>query len=62
MTTSYPGDYDAVSRGRARVRAVMLECGNVAFMPRVEEGSERYIEKKKSERESRAQKENAGEN
>jgi hypothetical protein len=33
----------------------MLECGNVAFMPRVEEGSERYDEKKKSEREQSAE-------
>jgi hypothetical protein len=30
----------------ARVRAVMLECGNVASIPRVEEGSEKYDEKK----------------
>ena len=36
----------------------MLECGDVASIPRVEEESEKYDEKKKV-RESRAQKENA---
>jgi hypothetical protein len=39
----------------------MLECGNVASIPRVEEESEKYMRRKKV-RESRAQKENAGEN
>jgi hypothetical protein len=48
MTTSYPGDHDTVSRERARVRSVMLECGNVVSIPRVEEGSEKHDEKKNS--------------
>src|SRR3989442_8315372 len=59
MTTSYPGDYDAVSRGRARVRAVMLECGNVASIPRVE-GKRRIMMRRKKLRESRAQKRKRG--
>ena len=33
----------------------MLECGNVASIPRVEEESEKYDEKKKSKREQSAE-------
>ena len=48
MTTSYPGDHDTVCGGRARVSAVMLECGNVACILRVEEGAKKYDGKKNS--------------
>ena len=50
MTTSYPGDHDTVCGGRARVSAVMLECGNVACILRVEEGAKKYDAKKNSVR------------